>query len=108
MAVQEVFLAKLNQIIEAHLDDSSFRAELLADEVAMSIRTLTRKLTILAGVSPARLIRTYRLRRALELLRAGHPVSETAYMVGFNHPTNFSIAFKEVYKKSPSTYVEGD
>ena len=105
MAAQDAFVARLNQLIEAHLDDSSFRAESLADEVAMSIRTLTRKLSMLAGVSPARLIRTYRLRRALDLLRAGHPVSETAYMVGFNHPTNFSTAFKEVYKRSPSEYL---
>jgi AraC-like DNA-binding protein len=72
----------------------------------MSIRTLNRKLTMLAGVSPARVIRTYRLRRAIDLLRAGHPVSETSYMVGFDHPTNFSTAFKELYKKSPSEYLE--
>ncbi|WAC15405.1 ATP-binding protein [Dyadobacter pollutisoli] len=106
MAVQEAFVARLNLLIEANLDDSSFRAESLADEVAMSIRTLNRKLTMLAGVSPARLIRTYRLRRAIDLLRAGHPVSETSYMVGFDHPTNFSTAFKELYKKSPSEYLE--
>ncbi len=104
--VLDAFVERVNRLIEAHLDDTDFRAESLADEVAMSIRTLTRKLTTLIGVSPARLIRTYRLRRALDLLRAGHPVSETAYMVGFNHPTNFSTAFKELYKLSPSEYLE--
>jgi signal transduction histidine kinase/AraC-like DNA-binding protein len=107
MAAQDAFLSRLNQIIEAHLDDSSFRAESLANEVAMSIRTLTRKLNVLTGVSPARLIRTYRLQRAAELLQAGHPVTETAYMVGFDHPTNFSIAFKHLYKKTPSEYLGG-
>ena len=103
--VQDAFLTRLNHIIEAHLDDSTFRAESLADEVAMSIRTLTRKLTTLAGISPARMIRTYRLRRATDLLRAGHPVSETAYLVGFEHPANFATAFKEVYQQTPSEFI---
>ncbi|MBD2701757.1 response regulator [Spirosoma sp. BT702] len=102
---QDVFLAKLNGIVENHLDDSTFRAELLAEAVAMSLRTLTRKLTTLAGVSPARFIRLYRLQRATELLRAGHPVSETAYMVGFEHPANFSTAFKEVFRQTPSEFI---
>ncbi|GAB3639432.1 response regulator [Spirosoma arcticum] len=103
--VQDAFLAKLNRIVDAHLDDSTFRAELLAEEVAMSLRTLTRKLTTLAGMSPARFIRIYRLRRATELLRAGHPVSETAYMVGFEHPANFATAFKEVFQRTPTEYI---
>ncbi|GAA4399182.1 hypothetical protein GCM10023187_10640 [Nibrella viscosa] len=102
---QNAFIAKLNQSIEAHLDDSTFRAESMADEVAMSIRTLTRKLTMLAGISPARLIRTYRLRRAIDLLRQGHPVSETAYMVGFENPSYFTRAFKEVYQQTPTEYL---
>ncbi len=100
----DAFLTKLDQIIAAHLDDSLFRAESLADAVAMSLRTLTRKLATLAGVSPARLIRTYRLRRATELLQAGHSVSETAYLVGFEHPANFATAFKEMYQQTPTEF----
>lgn len=103
--VQDVFLTKLDQIIESHLDDSVFRVEQLADAVAMSLRTLTRKLTMLTGVSPARLIRTHRLRRATELLRAGHSVAETAYLVGFDHPSNFATAFKEMYQQTPTEFV---
>lgn len=102
---QDAFLSKLNQIIEAHLDDTEFRAESLADQVAMSIRTLTRKLTMMAGISPARLIRSYRLRRSLDLLRQGHPVSETAYMVGFENPSYFTKAFKDFYRQTPSEYL---
>ncbi|GAB3038118.1 hybrid sensor histidine kinase/response regulator transcription factor [Spirosoma pulveris] len=105
LAGQDTFLKKLYEIIEAHLDESTFRAESLAEEVAMSVRTLTRKLSTLVGVSPARLIRTYRLNRSKELLKAGHGVSETAYLVGFEHPTNFATAFKEVYGQTPTYYV---
>lgn len=104
-SLQVGFLTQLNGLIENHLDDSEFRAEILADEAAMSIRTLTRKLNTLLGISPARLIRTYRLRRAVDLLRSGHPVSETAYMVGFEHPANFATAFKELYQQSPTDFI---
>lgn len=103
--VQDAFLNKLNGIVETHLDDSTFRAEWLAQEVAMSLRTLTRKLATLTGLSPARFIRIYRLRRSTELLRAGHPVSDTAYMVGFEHPANFATAFKEVFRQTPTEFI---
>jgi AraC-like DNA-binding protein len=103
-ALQDQFIKRLYEIIEAHLDESGFRAESLAEEVAMSVRTLTRKLGSLVGVSPARLIRTYRLARSKQLLKEGHGVSETAYMVGFEHPTNFATAFKEVYGLTPSEF----
>lgn len=102
---QNAFVTKLYSCIETHLDESGFRAESLAEDVAMSLRTLTRKLHSLIGVSPARLIRTYRLRRGSELLQAGHLVSETAYLVGFEHPTNFATAFKEVYQLTPTEFV---
>jgi CheY-like chemotaxis protein len=105
---QEAFLIRLHTIIEAHLDDSTFRAESLAREVAMSVRTLTRKLSSLAGISPARLIRTYRMRRATEFLQAGHPVAETAYLVGFEHPANFATAFKEVYQQTPTEFLSSN
>jgi len=102
---QDSFMNKLYGCMEAHLDESAFRAESLAEDVAMSVRTLTRKLHSLVGVSPARLIRTYRRRRACELLRGGHAVSETAYLVGFENPNNFATAFKEVYQLTPSEFV---
>jgi signal transduction histidine kinase/AraC-like DNA-binding protein len=101
----EAFLALLHRHVEARLDDSTLDVTALAEAVAMSTRTLTRKLTALTGISPARLIRTYRLRRATDLLRAGHPVSETAWLVGFDHPANFATAFKEQFQQTPSEYV---
>lgn len=99
------FLTKLYTTIDAHLDESDFRAESLAETAAMSLRSLTRKLTTLTGMGPARLIRSYRLRRATELLRAGRPVSETAYLVGFEHPANFATAFKDLYQQTPTEFI---
>ncbi|NIJ54551.1 hybrid sensor histidine kinase/response regulator transcription factor [Dyadobacter arcticus] len=99
------FVQKLHNLIDHNLDNSEFGPEHLASEVAMSIRTLTRKLTTLTGISPARLIRIYRLRKAGEMLRAGVSISESAYAVGFDSPSYFATAFKEYFQKTPTEYV---
>jgi signal transduction histidine kinase/DNA-binding response OmpR family regulator len=103
--LSDAFLTRLYQVLESHLDDSEFDPEALASQVAMSVRTLSRKLNALTGISPAKFIRLYRLRRAVQLLQAGHSVSETAYQIGFDNPSYFATAFKEHYQKTPSEYL---
>jgi signal transduction histidine kinase/CheY-like chemotaxis protein/AraC-like DNA-binding protein len=105
-AIQDVFLHKLYGIIEQNMDNSQFGAEMLAGQVAMSLRTLNRKLSMLTGIGPAKFIRSYRLKKAAQLLLAGQSVAETAYQVGFESPSYFATAFKEVYQQSPSDFVE--
>jgi CheY-like chemotaxis protein len=104
-SVADAFLQNLYQAIETQLDNSDFNPEALASGASMSVRTLNRKLNVLTGMSAARLIRLYRLKRAVQLLQAGHSVSETAYRVGFDNPSYFATAFKEHYHKTPSEYV---
>jgi len=106
--MESKFVSKLYNTIELHLDDPQLGPEMLADEVAMSIRTLTRKLNALAGISPARLIRTYRLRRATEMLRNGCSVAEAAFGVGYDNPSYFATAFKDQYQQTPSEYLRGN
>lgn len=102
----DVFLKKLYAEIEARLDDSTLGVDDLARAAAMSRRTLHRKLTAVAGFSPHELIRQYRLKRAAQLLRAGHNASETAYLVGYESPAHFSTVFKEFYGKTPMEFVK--
>jgi AraC-like DNA-binding protein len=104
-SVSDAFLQNLYQTIETHLDNPDLNPEVLASAVSMSVRTLNRKLNTLTGMSAARLIRLYRLKRAVQLLQAGHSVSETAYRVGFDNPSYFATAFKEHYHKTPSEYI---
>lgn len=103
----DTFLHRLAAVIEQHLDDPDFRAETLAEEVAMSPRTLTRKLSMVADISPARLIRTHRLRRAGEMLRSGASVADAAYAVGFENPSYFATAFREYYGRTPTDFARG-
>ncbi|GAB3321969.1 hypothetical protein GCM10027299_17120 [Larkinella ripae] len=99
------FLSQLYQTMEKHLDDAKLSVEDLAVGLAMSSRTLNRKLSSLLGMTVSEFIRTYRLRKAATLLRAGHPVAETAYMVGFESPSYFGQCFKELFTLSPSDYI---
>ncbi len=94
----------LYQVLDEQLDNSSFDLDALAAAVAMSRRTLYRKLSSLTGVTPLEIIRDYPLLRATQLLQAGHSVSQVAYQVGFESPSYFGQCFKEKYQLSPSEY----
>ena len=105
--IQNQFLRRIYQLIEDHLDDSSLSVEWLADQLAMSRKTLYSKVHTLTQLSPNELIRQYRLRKAIDLLRLGHNMSETAYMVGFESPSYFTKVFRDFYQKTPSEYLKG-
>ena len=102
--VENPFLKNLYVIIEEMIDDPQLGASRLAEKNAMSLRTLNRKLNALIGLTAGDLIRQYRLQKSVDLLRAGHNVSEAAYMVGFETPAYFSQCFKDQYGVSPKDY----
>jgi DNA-binding response OmpR family regulator len=104
--VQDKFLQMLYQAIDAQLDNSDFDVDALAAAMAMSRRTLYRKLSGVTGLTPNDLIQDYRLKRATHFLSAGHAVSETAYMVGFESPSYFGQCFKDRFQISPSEYSQ--
>ncbi|MCX6214294.1 response regulator [Spirosoma sp.] len=103
--VQDGWLRTLFTVLDEHLDDSSFTVERLAECMALSSKTLLRKVQSLTQLSTNDLIRRYRLRKAVDLLRAGHGVSETAYMVGFDTPSYFGQCFKEIYQVTPKDFA---
>ena len=105
--VTDKFIQKLYAIIESKLDDSNFRVNELAQEVGMSRRTLHRKLTSVTSLTIHDFMRQYRLKRSGQLLREGHNVSETAYLVGYESPAHFSVVFREFFGKTPTEYTAG-
>lgn len=103
---EDAFISRLQNLIEQHLDDAEFKNSHLAELADMTPTQLYRKVKALTGSSPSQFVRAYRLRRAVELLRAGHlNISETAYTVGFNDPSYFSRVFQQKYGSSPSDYL---
>ena len=63
------------------------------------------ELKTILNISPNDLIRRYRLQKAATLLSAGHNVSATAYIVGFETPSYFTHCFKEQYGQTPTEFA---
>lgn len=104
--VRDGWLKDLYKVLETHLDNPQLNVEWLAAQMAMSRKTLLRKVQSLTRLSPNELIRHYRLRKAADLLRAGHSVAATAYAVGFETPAYFGQCFKELFNVTPGKFVE--
>lgn len=104
---EQLFLVKVNAIIELNLNDSEFQADRLADELCMSKVQLYRKLKAVTEQSINNYIRSFRLKKALILLKQKHhSISEIAYEVGFKTSRYFSQSFKEEFGVSPTDFKD--
>jgi signal transduction histidine kinase/DNA-binding response OmpR family regulator len=104
-SVEEEFYKELQKVIEKNLSDSEFNVGQMRKRLYMSRATLYRKVMALTGESPQLFIRSYRLKRAAQLLEANYGnVNEVAVKVGFANTAYFSICFKEKFHQSPSSY----
>jgi signal transduction histidine kinase/DNA-binding response OmpR family regulator len=102
----EAFLNRVQAMVEEHLADSDLSVEALARALRCDRSYLLRKLRTLTGEPPSALIRSLRLQRAEQLLRAGAgAVGEIAYSVGFKSVAHFSNAFQERYGERPSAFA---
>lgn len=100
-----IFLKKLTQIINDNIDNSNFDVNDLVKEIGMSRTVLYKKVQTLTNQSVAGFIKNMRLKKAASLLMySSFPVSEIAYMVGFNDRKHFSKEFKKLYNLSPTVY----
>ncbi|MDP4999685.1 MAG: response regulator [Saprospiraceae bacterium] len=103
----EELLHRIVEIMEEHIMDAEFNVNKMCEMVNLSHMHFIRKVKQLTGKKPVELLKTYRLKRAKDLLQQNKAnISEVAYMVGYDLPNSFSRAFKKIYGLSPSEYVE--
>jgi signal transduction histidine kinase/DNA-binding response OmpR family regulator len=101
------FFKDLQRVIESNLSDPDFNVEQLANKLYMGRSTVYRKIEALCGENPTDYIRSYRLKRAAQLLQDGAAsVTEVAFDVGFNSRTYFTRCFKEMFQRLPSEFRE--
>jgi len=100
------FLEKLYEKIDHNLDNTNFSTEVLASELAVSSRTLNRKLSTLIGLSANEVIRNFRLKKAAAFISSGSNISEAAYRSGFESPSYFGQCFKELYAVTPTEFQQ--
>ena len=104
-SADERFLKRAIGLIEKNMSDADFNVQTLRKELGMSKTQLHRKFTALTDQAPGEFIRTYRLRKAAQLLAAKQEnVSQIAFAVGFNNLSYFARCFREQFGMPPSSY----
>ena len=100
--MDQAFLDKVLEAIENNLANENFGVEELALEIGISRVHLHRKLKFLTGKSTGKLIKEFRLKKAMELLQNNVATSsEISSQVGFGSPSYFNTCFREYYGYPP-------
>jgi DNA-binding response OmpR family regulator len=104
-SIDKKFIKEIKTIIEENLSDPEFSVEQMAKKLYMSSSSLYKKIEAITGQSPQLFIRSYRLKRAAQLLKAkAGNVTEVAFDVGFSSTSYFTKCFKEKFHRLPSEY----
>jgi ligand-binding sensor domain-containing protein/signal transduction histidine kinase/DNA-binding response OmpR family regulator len=104
-SADEVFLEKAVLIVEKQIGNYDFNVNQFAFELAVSRPLLFTKLKALTGQTPNNFIKSIRMKRAAQLLKAQKlNISEVAYRIGFKDVKYFRKCFKDQFKMTPSDF----
>ena len=81
---------------------ANWSAAALANRCGVSVRTLHRHFLKHMGKNTKVWLAEQRQHQAIELLRDGSTVKETAFCLGYKQPTNFTRKFKKYWGVCPS------
>jgi DNA-binding response OmpR family regulator len=103
-SMDAIFMEKVTEQLEAEISNSLFGVVELAYAVGLSRSQLFRKIKAITNLTPNEFIRSFRLHRAMDMLRQqSATVSEVAYETGFQNPSYFSKCFNEQFGILPSS-----
>ncbi len=102
------WLSNVQAFVLKHLNDSLLTAESIADENAMSVRHLSRKLKKLTNLNTTEYVREMRLIKALDCLESGmcDTVKAAGHTVGYHDQKYFSKIFREKFGITPSELLK--
>ena len=104
----EEMLQSLVRLMEENIDDSGFNVNKMCEMVHLSHMHFIRKVRQLTGKTPSELLKSFRMKRAQDLLAQQKvTISEVAYQVGYDLPNSFSRVFRQEFGMTPTEYVEG-
>jgi TolB-like protein/AraC-like DNA-binding protein/Tfp pilus assembly protein PilF len=102
LSMDQAFIRKLTDIVQANLSNENFGAKELAKEAGMSCSNVHRKLRFIRNQNISQFIREIRLQRAMEMLQnKTGTVAEIAFRVGFGSPAYFNRRFHEYFGYPP-------
>ncbi|MEZ4828426.1 MAG: helix-turn-helix domain-containing protein [Bacteroidia bacterium] len=103
----EKLISRLMEIMEENLSDANFNVNKMCEMVNLSHMHFIRKIKQLTGMKPQELLRSFRMKRARDLLSQNKlSVAEISYMVGYDLPNSFTRAFKKEFGVTPSEFAE--
>lgn len=108
------FVDKVMEVVEKNYQNSYFDVGDFAEQLGVSRSLLNKKLNSLIGESANQLMRSFRMKKAKELILQNRDtkemnISEIAFMVGFNDSKYFTRCFTKEYGMSPSAMLkDGD
>lgn len=103
----EEMLRNLLKLMEENISNSNFNVNAMCVSVNLSHMHFIRKIKQLTGKRPVELLRSFRMKRAKNLLtQKKMTIAEVAYSVGFEVPSSFSRAFKKEFRESPTTFLD--
>ncbi len=107
LPVRQQFLERTTDCILDSVADPEFGVETLASKLAISQKTLGRRLKEANGQSPASFIRSVRLNfaRNLILLHQYNTVAEIAHASGFASVSNFAKLYRQEFGEAPSKSI---
>lgn len=101
----EMFMMKLNELINGQLENPDLDVNYVATQMAMSRASLYNKLKALTGISIGDYINKFRMARVMELLADKNlSILEVSEKAGFTNQRYFSTVFKQAYGTTPSKY----
>ena len=101
----KLLVEKAAEVINAHIDDSEFGVEELAQAMQTSSRSLYRKFKEIDFPTPKDFIKDQRLSYATKLLATTTlSIQEIMYQTGFNNRSHFYQEFAKRYKQTPKEY----
>jgi len=105
--VDEEFLAKAYEVLARNYTHPEFSASQFASEMFVSQSLLYKKIKALTDLSITDFINSYKLKRALDLMKMNDPaISDIAFSVGFNDPKYFSRLFRKFYGMTPTEFSQ--
>jgi DNA-binding response OmpR family regulator len=108
-SIDQKFLKKLQDIIEENLSDPDLNVEALSEKMDITRVTLNKKIQALSGEKANEFIRSYRLKRAVQLLKQNFgSVTDVAFEVGFSDHSYFTKCFREKFHQLPSALAAED
>lgn len=104
-ALDNEFLTKAFKIAEENLSNMNFNSEYFAKEMFVSRSQLHRKLIAITGFPPGEFLRSFRLKRAAQMLLENRlSITQVAFEVGFKSPSHFTKAFNQQFNCLPSEF----